>query len=1478
MNSHRTPENSHSKFKAKKLPLAVALPMSVGMVLTSTAIPASATVEASMVQATQLQQTEGLEADLLDVTFDDGTAADAAQGREASTFGEPTMSVDGQLARMTADFSGEDAISYPMTSEDYTAMEDGFTVECNFMATAETSGEDTVCGNKEGGGWGMVVKDGQAAFMIHAEGGYTFAWADINMDQWYHATGVYDGETVKLYLDGELAAEGAAGGPMTVPPDGTAHNTVIGADSGGNNEPAQYSSTKVDDVRLYSQPATDAQVASLNEEFAMQAEIPSADLFNVDFTDGSTEETAQGLPATTQGDPEVAMDPALGRHTATFDGDDALQYPMGEQYDSMSDSFSVECVFRYNGDFPSSGQANLCANKEAGGFAMAMFSDELTLELHTGSYQQIGMQLEPNEWYHAVAVFDGPNQTAQLYVNGELAGEVETVGSEMVFPPDATAHNMTLGADSSKGGAQFYSTSSLASARVYSQPLSATQVAALNVEAFDGLRDQQALPVTTNPEAGSELTSATEFAVEWDNPDVVAEGTTYTLDGEEIAPGDVIGPGLNAGEHTIAIEGKTVFGAPISETVTFTSGAIPEDGGTQTGQGEGTVTLSSVSTNPDGGDVTSTFRAGRADLADGGFQGLVDAVPETLEFEYTDGTELDGSGDSLTAGKGQIAFQRFDVEVGEATEGQAVRWSGNVDPSREVKVMAWNTATQTWDEVASGRGLNEGELVLSGDITAEHVTGEGTASVLVTAEDPFADDLPNSIEQSFENPDDFDFSIAHVTDTQYLAEGAAEDAYSAEQQAVWADAYTDTMEWIVNNAEEHKIDYVAHTGDIMENWHTSTERDDEEAYREIATEEFEFVSEAQKILDDAQIVNGVLPGNHDNRSGSDVGVDSLYNEYFHPDRYDALEQTQGWQDAQASFTPWREGDNENHYDLFTAGGLDFIAVYLGFDVTEEELAWASDVLEQYPDRNAMVMSHAHRAPSTNPDGRGAGFSHDGAPVDQSVLQQHDNVFLVLSGHEHGVDIEVRKDVGMENNNIVELLADYQFYEVSAEELGLTGIDGRSPEDMLRFGSSFFRLLQIDVDNSEMAVDTYSPMLDDFGATEYDDRQRYNGTEDDTRLPIQLETRQTSFATDQVMVTTPSDEVIGEDTAESGWPTSVEWSGLTEGETYAWYVTSRDAESGEDLPTGESEQMGVFTATAAGTDTVAPELTVPESTSIAAGDAFDPMEGVSATDDTDGDLTSEVQVSSSVDTTTPGTYAVHYVVEDANGNQAIASSAVTVTEAADGGQGGSDDGAGDGEDGSTNPDESEDPEDSDGQDGSDDQGGSDDQSGSDGQDGSGDQGGSDDGSGDGEDDSTNPDEPDDSEESDSQGSSDNQDGSHGSDGSGGSGDQGGADDQGGSHGSDGSSGSDGQGGSSGSNGASGSSSGDNQTVDTAGNSSGQSGQVTSADDSTRTSANQNGFLANTGAQGMLGLVAGGVLLVGAGATAWYFSRRRNAMNN
>ncbi|MCV68883.1 DUF5011 domain-containing protein [Listeria monocytogenes] len=64
--------------------------------------------------------------------------------------------------------------------------------------------------------------------------------------------------------------------------------------------------------------------------------------------------------------------------------------------------------------------------------------------------------------------------------------------------------------------------------------------------------------------------------------------------------------------------------------------------------------------------------------------------------------------------------------------------------------------------------------------------------------------------------------------------------------------------------------------------------------------------------------------------------------------------------------------------------------------------------------------------------------------------------------------------------------------------------------------------------------------------------------------------------------------------------------------------------------------------------------------VPANGIFTPLEGVTATDKQDGDLTSEIQVTSNdVDMTTPGTYSVTYEVTDKNGGKVAKTVVITV---------------------------------------------------------------------------------------------------------------------------------------------------------------------------------------------------------------------------
>lgn len=666
--------------------------------------------------------------------------------------------------------------------------------------------------------------------------------------------------------------------------------------------------------------------------------------------------------------------------------------------------------------------------------------------------------------------------------------------------------------------------------------------------------------VSATPADGDRLTSAVHLAVSVDDASGVVQGPDITLDGEGIAVGDPVGPGLTAGSHTIEVSATDGLGNEVTHEIPFVSAGIPDvpadvapaSGTSDVGR---TATLRATLAEPDDGRVTATFSSAEILTPSQAWQGEAPEVPSTLSVrgEKKLSTRALEPGDSRSAdspASGDVTYQRFDVPVRGKVEAPVLRWEGTADPARRVSLRAWNPDTDAWDVVASARGAVDGATVLEGAVTSDYVT-RGKVHAMVTGEDPFADDINPGDPNGFADPAGYDFSMVHYTDTQYLTEGAVEQE-TAQERAVWAKGYTGVMDWIVDNADERKIAYVAHTGDIIENNIRAIPPELEEQ----VAGEFEFASEAQGRIDAAGIPNGVVAGNHDNQSGKNP---ELFDEHFGPDRYEAL--AEDWENATygGSMTP---GSNENHYDLFSAGGLDFVVVGLSYGVTRDEAEWAASIFDRYSDRNGVLLTHDYLEPSTEPDGRGANFGGSDGPLLYNLLvKDNPNVFMVLAGHRHGVGTNVRPPVvGDIGGGVVELLADYQFYTVTAGQLGLTQIGGYNPTDQLQFGASFFRMLQFDVDRGEVSIDTYSPLLGEFGATEYDTEHRYNGLEDNMVLPVDLTSRTTSFTTESVVLYDPVHR-IGSDTVSSGEVASVRWTGLKPDRTYAWFVTARTSGGG-----------------------------------------------------------------------------------------------------------------------------------------------------------------------------------------------------------------------------------------------------------------------------------------------------------------------------
>ncbi|GAB78767.1 Calcineurin-like phosphoesterase [Austwickia chelonae] len=329
---------------------------------------------------------------------------------------------------------------------------------------------------------------------------------------------------------------------------------------------------------------------------------------------------------------------------------------------------------------------------------------------------------------------------------------------------------------------------------------------------------------------------------------------------------------------------------------------------------------------------------------------------------------------------------------------------------------------------------------------------------------------------AFRDPGTYDLAIAHITDTQYLTRCANGSGILPTVRERCQDIYEGMNRWIVDNAAHRKIAYTAHTGDLIDSYILRT--------KGFARGEFARASEAQSILDEAGMPNGVLPGNHDNVKGKDS---SVYNEFFGPDRYAKASAAAPQPYYQG---PWKPGDNSNHVDEFHAGGADFAVVHLGYQVTDEEAAWARAQIAARPGHNVIVATHAYLKPGPGPDGEGAELSTDGERVRTQVVDPNPNVFLVISGHEHGVGRNIRQGVGPTGRQVIELMADYQAYDAGADGNGHAG---------------FIRMLQLDVRHGELTVDTYSPSLNSFRSRDFDTKagRHYDGSEDEFTVPVKL---------------------------------------------------------------------------------------------------------------------------------------------------------------------------------------------------------------------------------------------------------------------------------------------------------------------------------------------------------------------------------------
>ena len=123
--------------------------------------------------------------------------------------------------------------------------------------------------------------------------------------------------------------------------------------------------------------------------------------------------------------------------------------------------------------------------------------------------------------------------------------------------------------------------------------------------------------------------------------------------------------------------------------------------------------------------------------------------------------------------------------------------------------------------------------------------------------------------------------------------------------------------------------------------------------------------------------------------------------------------------------------------------------------------------------------------------------------------------------------------------------------------------------------------------------------------------------------------------------------------------------LDEDSAYETGVSS-DSENGgegEADPKYEDYDGPTMEETVAGYSSSVPTIRGLESVNIQTGDSFDPLDGVYALDNSDGDITDSIEVSgNNVDTSSPGSYTVNYRVENSRNGWYEYTRQVTVSDA------------------------------------------------------------------------------------------------------------------------------------------------------------------------------------------------------------------------
>ncbi len=276
---------------------------------------------------------------------------------------------------------------------------------------------------------------------------------------------------------------------------------------------------------------------------------------------------------------------------------------------------------------------------------------------------------------------------------------------------------------------------------------------------------------------------------------------------------------------------------------------------------------------------------------------------------------------------------------------------------------------------------------------------------------------------------DYAYSFAVIGDTQTMCEADPE-------------AMESLYDWLIENKESEKIEYVIGLGDITDD---STDT------------EWEVANNCLTKLN-GKIPYSLVRGNHDdwddfNRNLHNGFYETTVDGMMVPGDVELTDPKQpgvvATQQPDGSITLTTgegdtpeggtvAGDLTNSCRYFNIQGTDYLLMTLDFAPNEATLEWANSVIAAHPYHRVIVTTHAYMyrdgttldAGDCYPPSYYKGYTNaqNGDDIWKKCLSKHENVMLVLSGHDPWQHVVYRQDKGVNGNVVTQMLIDPQYVD------------------------------------------------------------------------------------------------------------------------------------------------------------------------------------------------------------------------------------------------------------------------------------------------------------------------------------------------------------------------------------------------------------------------------------------------------------------